>query len=211
MPLSGRVRAAAGGPIFRYLLDAVDAIRVSQAILGVLLISALMNVLVFPYQQLLPVFARDTLHVDAVGLGALSAAAGLGSVVGATAIASSLRVPHSGMLFWVGSCLMSACLALFAMSNGFVFALALLALSGLGQAAFSSLQSTIVLSNATDHFRGRAMGALTLAIGCTPFGSLEMGGLALAFGAQFAVALNAGICALLVVFIAARLPRFRSA
>jgi MFS family permease len=211
MPLSVRARPGVSGPMFHYLVDAVDAIRSSQAIVGVLLISALMNVLVFPYQQLLPVFARDALQVDAVGLGALSAAAGFGSVVGATAIASSLRVPRSGTLFWVGSCLMSACLALFAISHGFVFALVLLALSGLGQAAFSSLQSTIVLSNATDHLRGRAMGALTLAIGCTPFGSLEMGALALAFGAQFAVAVNASLCALLVALIAARLSRFRSA
>ena len=210
MPLNARARAFANGPMLRYLVDAVDAIRSSQAILGVLLISALMNILVFPYQQLLPVFARDALHVDAVGLGALTAAAGLGSVVGATAIASALRVPRSGTLFWVGSCLMSTCLAMFAVADGLSLALALLALSGLGQAAFASLQSTIVLSNAKDHLRGRAMGALTLAIGCTPFGSLEMGALAIAFGAQAAVALNAGVCAVLVGLIALRLPRFRS-
>jgi MFS family permease len=209
MPLTRRPRAVASEPMFRYLGDALHAIRSSQALLGVLAISALMNVLVFPYQQLLPVFARDELNVDAVGLGALSAAAGLGSVIGAVAIASSLKVPRSGMLFWGGSCLMSACIALFAGSNGFVVALLLLGLSGLGQSAFSSLQSTIVLSNATDHMRGRAMGALTLAIGCTPFGSLGLGALALAFGAPFAVALNAGICALLVALIAVRLPRFR--
>ncbi len=211
MPLTARARAVASGPMLRYLVDAVDAIRSSQPLLGVLSISALMNVLVFPYQQLLPVFARDELHVDAVGLGALSAAAGVGSVVGAVAIASSLKVPRSGVLFWVGSCLMSVCIAVFAVSNGFVVALVLLALSGLGQSAFASLQSTIVLSNATDHMRGRAMGALTLAIGCTPFGSLEMGALALACGAPFAVALNGGVCALLVGIIAVRLPRFRRA
>jgi MFS family permease len=210
MPLNARARAIGGEPMLRYLVDAVKAIRSSQPILGVLLISALMNVLVFPYQQLLPVFARDELHVDAVGLGALSAAAGLGSVLGASAIASSLHVPRSGRLFWVGSCLMSACLAVFALSDGFALALVLLAVSGLGQSAFSSLQSTIVLSNATDHLRGRAMGALTLAIGCTPFGSLEIGALALALGAPFAVAFNAGLCALLVGLIALRLPRFRS-
>ena len=211
MPLTVRARAVSGGPMLRYLVDAVDAIRSSQAIVGVLLISALMNILVFPYQQLLPVFARDALQLDAVGLGALSAAAGLGSVVGATAIASAARVPRSGTLFWVGSCVMSICLAIFAVSNGLALALALLALSGLGQAAFASLQTTIVLSNAKDHLRGRAMGALTLAIGCTPFGSLEMGALAIAFGAQVAVALNAAVCAVLVGLIAVRLPRFRSA
>jgi transmembrane secretion effector len=148
--------------------------------------------------------------VDPVGLGALSAAAGIGSVLGAAVIASWRRIPRSGMLLWAGSCLMSVCLVVFAVSGSFGFALVLLAVSGLGQAAFASLQTTIVLSNATDQLRGRAMGALTLAIGSTPFGSLEMGVVSVALGAPVAVALNAGLCALLVAGVAFRLPRFRA-
>jgi MFS family permease len=210
MPLRHR-RPGSSGPVLRYLLDGLASIRTNQPIVGVLLISVLMNVLVFPYQQLLPVFARDALHVNAVGLGALSAAAGVGSVLGAAAIASALRVPHAALLFWVGSCLMSASLATFALSEQFGLSLALLGLSGLGQAAFASLQTTIVLGNAPERLRGRAMGALTLAIGCTPFGSLELGAVAVAIGAPLAVAANAALSALLVGIIALRLPRFRSA
>ena len=85
----------------------------------------------------------------------------------------------------------------------------LVALSGLGQSAFASLQSTIVLSQSSDQLRGRAMGALTLAIGSAPIGTLEIGALALVLGAPLAVALNAGLCAALVVGTAVRLPRFR--
>jgi hypothetical protein len=131
-------------------------------------------------------------------------------VLGAAAIASALRVPHAALLFWVGSCLMSASLATFALSEQFGLSLALLGLSGLGQAAFASLQTTIVLGNAPERLRGRAMGALTLAIGCTPFGSLELGAVAVAIGAPLAVAANAVLSALLVGIIALRLPRFRS-
>jgi MFS family permease len=211
MPLRVQGRPPVSLPMLRYLREGFATMRYSQPIVGVLLISVFMNVLVFPYQQLLPVFARDELQVDAVGLGALSAAAGLGSVIGAAAIVSAVHVPRSARLFWLGSVLMSVCLALFAFADHFVVALVLLALSGLGQAAFSSLQATIILSNATDDLRARAMGALTIAIGTTPFGSLEVGALAEAAGAPFAVALNAGACALLVALVALRLPRFRAA
>jgi hypothetical protein len=38
--------------MLRYLLTGLDRLRQSQAIVGVLVISVLMNVLVFPYQQL---------------------------------------------------------------------------------------------------------------------------------------------------------------
>jgi MFS family permease len=211
MPLAPRAASAmASGSMLRYLGEGFERLRASQAIVGVVLISVFMNVLVFPYQQLLPVFARDALHVDAVGLGGLNAATGVGSVIGAVAIAVSHRVPRSGQFFWIGSCLMSVCLLFFAVAQNYVLALVLLGLSGLGQAAFASLQSTIVLSAATDQLRGRAMGVLTLAIGSTPIGSLEIGAISVALGAAWAVGLNAGLCALLVAYVALRLPRFRA-
>jgi MFS family permease len=210
MPLAVRGRQVASGPMLRYLLDGFDKLRGNQPIVGVLLISAFMNVLVFPSQQLLPVFARDVLHVDAIGLGALSAAAGVGSFLGAGAIAFSRSVPRSGLLFWMGSTLMSVCLVGFALSGDFVVALALLAVGGVGHAVFSSLQSTIVLGRASDQLRGRAMGILTLAIGSSPLGALEIGALTVWLGAPFAVALNAGACAVLVGLVAQRLPRFRA-
>jgi MFS family permease len=212
MPLNVRVgQVMAGGSMLRYLADGFSKLRASQSILGVLLVSVCMNVLVFPYQQLLPVFARDELHVDPIGLGALGAAVGIGAMIGATVIASSKRVPMAGRLFWVGSCLMCLCLAGFAAAGSFGLALVLLVCTGLGHAAYSSLQTTIVLGNATDQLRGRALGALTLAIGCTPIGSLEMGALSVAFGAPVAVGLNAALAAVLVALIALRLPRFRAA
>ncbi|MCA1644688.1 MAG: MFS transporter [Chloroflexi bacterium] len=210
MPLTVRGRQVISGPMLRYLLDGFDKLRENQPIVGVLLISACMNILVFPYQQLLPVFARDILQVDAIGLGALGAAAGVGSFTGATAIAMSRSVPRAGLLFWLGSCLMSAGLVGFALSGSFLVALGLLAVSGLGQAAYASLQTTIVLARASDQMRGRAMGALTLAIGSAPFGTLEIGAVSVWLGAPLAVALNAGACTVLVGLIAQCLPRFRN-
>jgi len=192
------------------LLDGFDKLRESQPIVGVLLISTCMNILVFPYQQLLPVFARDVLLTDAVGLGELSAATGVGSFIGAAAIAFARSVPRSGLLFWTGSCVMSVSLVGFALTANFGMALVLLGLSGLGQAAFASLQSTIVLGRASDQLRGRAMGALTLAIGSAPIGTLEIGAVSVLIGAPLAVALNAGMCTVLVGLVAQRLPRFRA-
>ncbi len=209
-PLPTR-RHVAQGPVLRYLRDGLTSLAANQAIVGVLLISAFMNILVFPYQQLLPVFARDVLNLDAVGLGVLGAASGIGSLLGASAIASSGRIPRSGMFFWVGSFVMSLAVTSFALSTDLPLAVAMIALAGLAQSAFGSLQSTIVLGSASDQLRGRAMGALTLAIGSAPVGTLEIGALTVLLGAPLAVALNAGACAALVVATAARLPKLRAA
>ena len=98
----------------------------------------------------------------------------------------------------------------FAITSNWPLALGLLALSGLGSAAFAALQSTIVLGKSSDQLRGRAMGALTLAIGSAPLGTLEIGALAILVGAPLAVALNAGVCAVLIGVVAVRLPLFRA-
>src|SRR6185369_9313249 len=54
---------------------------------AVLIVTVMMNVLFFPYQHMLPVFAREVLRVGPEWLGALVAADGLGALLGALAIA----------------------------------------------------------------------------------------------------------------------------
>jgi len=210
MPMPPRGdRPIASGSMLRYLRQGWDELRLSEAIVGVLLITVFMNMLAFPHQTLLPVFARDVLSVDSVGLGMLGAAGGAGSLLGALVLAGRGRLPKPGLLFAGGSVAMCVCLVGFALTRDFPFALALLGLSGLGQSAFSALQSTIILGATSEQLRGRAMGALTVAIGTAPLGLLEIGALTAAFGAPLAVAANAGLCALVTLLIAARYPRLR--
>jgi MFS family permease len=66
---------------------------------AVLIITVLMNVLFFPYQHMLPVFAREVLRVGPEWLGALVAADGLGALLGALAIASRRGFIAHGRLF----------------------------------------------------------------------------------------------------------------
>jgi hypothetical protein len=54
------------------------------------------------------------------------------------------------------------------------------------------------------------MGVLTLAIGTAPFGALAVGAMTEALGAPAAVAINAGLSAILVGLVTLRLPRLRA-
>jgi MFS family permease len=180
-----------------------------DAIVGVLLITVWMNLLFFPYQQILPVVAVDVLKSGAVGLGVLSAADGLGSLVGTLLIAAFVGQRRNGMHFWVSTLAASVTLVLFALARSLPLALVLQAGGGLARAGFSAFQSGIVLRRSSEEMRGRAMGALTLAIGVGPFGNLEIGALAQALGAPLAIVLNAVACAMLCAIAAARLPGLR--
>jgi len=205
-----RTSLARGTSVLSNLGAGIRAARASQAVIGVLAITVTMNMLAFPYMQVLPVFAVDVLRVGPTGLGALGAANGLGSFIGAVVmIWYGHQARIQGWLFIIGSGLMCFALALFAMSHWFVPCLLLLMLGGLGQASFGSLQSTIIVNNVDPEVRGRAMGILALAIGSSPIGALLVGALSDARGPAAGI----GICAALglgtVVACAVAIPGLR--
>jgi MFS family permease len=184
-------------------------IRQNPSILGVMLITVAMNNLVFPYMALLPVFARDVLGQGPLGLGILGAGHGVGTLLGLFVV---IRIRHSWKPTWVfaiGSFLQSTGLLAFAISSSFPLSVLLLCLAGIAQSSFAVMQSTIVLVSAADEMRARSMGTLNFAIGAGSLGRIQIGALASAFGAQWALGLACGASALLILAITAALPGFR--
>ena len=189
--------------------DSVRYVRQNQPILAVTLITMIMNMLAFPYMNFLPVFARDVLNQGPVGLGYLGASVGIGNVVGLFLVSWARRFASAGWIFIAGTLL--HCLALLSFTTSSVFAVswAFLLLVGIGHACFGIMQSSIVLLSAADERRGQAMGAIAVAIGAGPFGRLQTGALADAFGAPLAVGAEVALAALLVAAVAATLPGLR--
>jgi MFS family permease len=184
-------------------------VRHNQPILGVLFITMIMNLWIFPYMVLLPVFARDVLGQGPTGLGILGAGAGIGAFIGLVVINRLRHVISPGWIFGLGSLSQAVAILLFAVSTNFTLSLILLILSGVGQACFGTMQSSIMLLAASDEMRSRAMGTLVLAIGAAPLGQLEVGALAELLGAPLAVGGHAGVAVLAIVGTISGLPRFR--
>jgi predicted MFS family arabinose efflux permease len=152
----------------------------------------------WPYSVLLPVFARDVLHVAAGGYGFLMAANGVGALVGALALASLGDSPHKRELFYGG---------FFAQSRIYWLSAVALAGSGFFMIIFFATANTAVQTRVPDKLRGRVMGIYALAfLGLTPFGSLIAGALAKATSASFAVTTGAVIC-MIAGLIVMRLTR----
>lgn|SRR5262245_32145909 len=63
---------------------------------AILLLLTVANLLGMPYQVLMPVFATDVLHGDAHTLGRLTAASGVGAILGALSLASRESVRGLG-------------------------------------------------------------------------------------------------------------------
>ena len=184
---------------FRYVLG-------NQTLLATVLVTILMNLLMYPYYHMVPVIARDVLGVGPGLMGALQAAVGLGSLIGAVAIASVVNIRYHGRVYLGGSTVSLIALLLFSFSRSYpLSALALLGL-GFGAAGFTTMQATLAMLVAKQEMRGRALGVISLAIGVAPLGALIVGAVANAVGPIEAVRLNATLGLGLLALVARFLP-----
>ena len=181
-------------------------IRSNQTLLAVVLITLMMNLWMFPYISLLPVFAREVLHKGPIELGFLSTGTGLGSFIGLLALSFLRKRVNVGTIFVVGTGWMCVSLVAFALSHVYPLSWAMLLCAGMGMACFGTLQSTIVLLSTSDEMRSRVMGILVLAIGGDPLGQLQIGTLAELFGVQATLAGQASAAVLALVVIVLVLP-----
>jgi MFS family permease len=180
-------------PIWQSLVSGIQYSLHNRVVLGVLCITVIMNALAFSYVQILPVVARDHLRVGPGLMGLLASADGMGTLIGALLLAALGNLPYHGRIFALGALLELVSLLAFAASPWYALSFVLLLGVGLGNAGFSTMQSTIILLSAAPGMRGRAVGILGLCIGSTPLGLLELGAVAAVIGAPAAIGLNAGL------------------
>ena len=192
LPPAPPPHSGGSGPVLRNLTEGLIYVWRSPVIRGVVAVTLVMNLLGFPYQNMVPVIAKQVLGLGPQLTGLLLAADGLGAFSASLVVASRRNVKHKGRLFAIGSVLLMTAVMLFSFSGWYLLSFVLLFLAGTGIACFATMQSSLVLTSASDAMRGRAMGVLMLAIGFGPLGALQIGALASAVGASTAVAMSAG-------------------
>jgi MFS family permease len=171
----------------------------SPTLLGLLYVTIVMNAMAFPVRQFIPAIGRDHLGLSATLVGLLLAAESFGQMAGAAVMALTRNLQYLGRVYVIGSLAVLSTAALFSWSPWYGLAFILLAIGGIGQAGFSTLQSTITLLAAPREMRGRMMGLLSVCIGAgTPLGTLEMGALA-TLSTQWSITGNALLGLLLLL------------
>ena len=187
-------------PMFRSLGTALRYAWKSPVLVSLLYMTMVMNALAFPVQQFIPAIGRDHLGVGVTMIGLLAAADGFGHLAGAAVLSLSRDMHYHGRIFAFGSLLVLAMVALFVWAPWYWLAFGLLALSGIGQSGFSTMQGAITMLAAPPDMRGRMMGLLSACIGLsTPLGALEIGAVAAAFALQPAISLNAAAGIVLLI------------
>ncbi|HYL25502.1 MAG TPA: MFS transporter [Burkholderiales bacterium] len=189
-----------GSTAFSRAMAGLRYLMTQPIVLGAISLD-LFAVLLGGVNALLPVFARDILHVGPAGLGILRSTFAVGAITTSLVLAQlpESRQPHAGRALFGGVALFGAGAILFALSGQFTIAMVALFVMGASDAMSVFVRATVVQLATPEDMRGRVSAIHVLFVGCTnELGEFRAGLLASLFGAVPA-ALAGGIGTLVIV------------
>ncbi|HEU4632268.1 MAG TPA: MFS transporter [Gemmatimonadaceae bacterium] len=165
------VRSAAGAGAFETLVAGLRFVWRTPLILATITLD-MFAVLLGGTTMLLPIFAKDILHVGPAGLGWLLAAPATGAIVTAFALAHRGPLRRAGRALFVAVAAFGLATLGFALSRSFGLSLVLLALVGSFDMVSVVIRSTLLQVLTPDELRGRVAAVNGLFVGT----SNELGG-----------------------------------
>ena len=206
---SARTEEPQREPVLRNLVGYIRFLRENRVIMALMCLTSITEVLGFSHMTMLPVFAKEVLHVGPAGLGYLTAVRQAGGLLGLALLANLRDYRRKGLLMFIIATAFGIGLMGFSLSTALVYFIVVLAAVNACAMSVDTLYKTLMQSNVPDEQRGRAMGSWVLSIGVAPVGHLGVGGLATALGAQGALLVNGAMLAGVSLAVAIGLPKIR--
>ncbi len=190
-------------PLIR-ILEGFAYVRRNRLVLAAITLD-LFAVLLAGATALLPIYARDILHVGSRGLGFLAAGMGIGAA--STAIFFSFRPMTSnvGVKMLIAVVIFGLAILTFGLSTNFWLSLIALIVAGCADMVSVYVRSSLIQLHTPDHMRGRVSAVSQLTISASnELGEAESGLLASLLGPVGAVVVG-GVGAIAVTLLWARL------
>ncbi|HUP57879.1 MAG TPA: MFS transporter [Bdellovibrionota bacterium] len=172
---------------FSDMRESLSYLKQEPRIVRMLVAASLLTLFGYPYNVLLPIFAKDILHGDAHTLGWMSAAVAVGAVLVALA-PGRLVVPGRPVRGAIALriALVGVAFAGLGLSTAFWLSVAMLLLAGYSSmGAYLAVNNTIQ-QNVRDSMRGRVMSIYTMTfLGTAPISAFSAGWLADHIGVKF--------------------------
>jgi MFS family permease len=195
-------RPADAGAIFKRIAEGLAVVRRDGRLVGTLVVTVIYNLFGWPFTSMVPVIGHDQLQLDTAGVGILASLDGVGAFCGSLFVAFLVGPALYGRVYVGGMAAYLAMLPVFALVADARIAGGALLMTGLGGAAFSIMQATLVYTSAPPEMRSRMLGVLSVCIGTGPIGFVGLGLMADAVGAPTATAASgaAGLLALMATW-----------
>jgi MFS family permease len=192
------------------LSEGIGFVRGSKIILATMLLDFIATFF-SSATSLLPIFAKDVLHVGAEGYGALAAAESVGAVIAGIAVARWSQIKRKGQLIIWAVLVYGTATTLYGISPWFVPSMLFLALVGASDTVSTIMRNTLRQLATPDRLRGRMTSVNMIFFSGGPqLGNLEAGLVAAAIGAPLSV-ITGGIATIFAVAATAWLmPQLRN-
>ena len=193
------------------LREGWNYVRTFRPVRSILVLSALLCFLGYPYTVLLPVFASQVFSGGGPTLGLLAGASGVGALISALSLAARKTVVGLTHNLQASATMLGAGLVLFALSKTLWLSVLLMAVVGFGIMQALAGANTIIQTLISDEKRGRVMSYYTMAVaGATPFGSLAIGAVASRLGAPLTLVAAGLLCLVASIWFTTELPKVRA-
>ncbi len=206
-----RVKDGGGG--LRGMSEGMRFIWVNRDIRITFFLLAVIGLMGFNFNVLLPLQAKMTLHAGAAEFGLLSSALGAGALLGALTLARRGGKPTHAIL--IGTALVFGVMETLAGLMGTLIpSMIFIAATGAMMSSFSAAANTTVQLSTAPEMRGRVMSVyMMIFMGTTPFGNLAVSSIAAALGASASFIFSGVPCsvAAIVALLLWRRERNRSA
>ena len=182
--------------------------RNDEVRIGLLIVSISMFLLI-PFTTLLPVYARDILHVGASGQGVLLTSMGIGALFSSVLVATlGDRMPR-GLVMLGGVALYGILVVIFSASTWYPLSIVTMFLIGLCHVTSHALIQTVIQTYSPPEFRGRTMAIFHMTQVILVIGAMAIGGLASLIGARWAATSMSLTGTALMIAIYAFMPKAR--
>jgi MFS family permease len=196
-------RAAETGG-WRTLLQGLRFVRSRPVVFGAISMD-LFAVLFGGATALLPVYARDILHVGPTGLGLLRTAPGIGAALTGVILAVAPISRHVGRWMFAGVTIFGVATVVFGLSTTFALSILALFLAGAGDMVSVYIRHVLVQLETPDAIRGRVSAVNAVFIGASnELGEFESGETAVWWGPVRSVVVG-GVATLVVAGLWIRL------
>jgi MFS family permease len=146
-----------------------------RTLLRLTMLQAILTFFVFPYLYLMPLMAKNYLHVGSAGYGWLMTGVGIGAFFSGLVVTRFADTRRKGLIESIALVVYVSMILAFTFSRIYLLSLVLLMVGGVGFLAFTAFNQTLVQLHVEDDYRGRVLSLYTMSQGLNPFGALAMG------------------------------------
>ncbi len=194
------------------MMEALRYVRHDRMMWILMRIVAVLSFLGIPVLTLMPVMARDHLHLDVTGYGALMMCFGVGALLGALTIAAQGSVLPRGAVLRVSAIGFGVVIVAFTLSHAVVFSGTMLFVTGIAFIVNNAIINGLLQQRVPDRLRGRVMAIyMTVYVGINPLGSFFAGWVARYSSAAWAIGGMAAMMVFFTVWAFRRYPELRNA